>query len=286
VTGIVVDPTPPWACPGFDNNGEQQYFSTNGISDVAEHIVPLTRLTVRRPTAADCVPVTVTDDAGTPLRNSSLVICPLALDGTPCASPTSSNGPDAAGIIRLQIDPHVTYRLQALVADSGWPCPAYTDPNNGAQFHFSAQRDIVGADLIGHTTTFTIHHPSADECAPPSNAAVVTVVDDTGTPLPSAGMFVCPLAADGTPCPGPSFDGPDPDGVTRLDNIDPGTTYRLQAFITNSGWPCPSYTNPSSGDYWHFSAERDIVGADLIGHTTTFTIHHPTPDECQPPPPG
>ena len=74
-------------------------------------------------------------------------------------------------------------------------------------------------------------------------------------------MFICPLAADGTPCPGPSFDGPDPDGTIRFD-VDPAVTYRLNAFINNSGWPCPDYVN--SAGAFHFSPITDHLGAELL----------------------
>jgi hypothetical protein len=117
-----------------------------------------------------------------------------------------------------------------------------------------------------------IVQPAAYECLD------VRVSDDPGNVLPTAGMFVCPLAPDGTPCAGPSFDGPDPDGVIRLD-LDPMVMYRMNAFIATSGWPCPAYVSPS-GQTFHFSPTQDLLGADLAGTTTTFVIHHPDSTEC------
>ena len=89
-------------------------------------------------------------------------------------------------------------------------------------------------------------------------------------------MFVCPLAPDGTPCPGPSFDGTDPDGMIRLD-LDPAVTYRLQAFIVNTGWPCPAFVAPN-GDSFHFSASVDLPATDVSG--TVFVIDRPDPTDC------
>lgn len=116
-------------------------------------------------------------------------------------------------------------------------------------------------------------------CPSSSATAAVTVTDGEGASLPDAGLFICPLAVDGTPCPAPSFDGPDPDGIIRFD-VDPTITYRLTAFLVNPDWPCPDYIGPN-GDQFHFSDEHDIAGVDLTGNTTTLAITEPTPDECQ-----
>jgi hypothetical protein len=278
INAFVEDPDPAWACPGLVRDGHERYFATNSFAATPDQIDRRTPLVIPRPTPYECVTVRVTDDAGDPLTTAGMFVCPLAPDGTPCAGPTF-DGPDADGLIRLDLEPTLTYRLNAFISDSGWPCPDYLDPGSGTTFHFSPTRDIAAADLANVTTTFVIRHPDAAECAPPVAAAIVTVNDDAGNPLPSAGMFVCRLSSDGTPCPGPSFDGPDPDGVIRLDAIDPNVTYRLNAFIANSGWPCPDYVDPG-GATFHFSPARDIAGRDLLGHTETFVIHHPAPDEC------
>jgi hypothetical protein len=280
INAFVEDPDPAWACPGVVQDGNERYFAANPFTATPDQIARRTALVITRPTPYDCVIVRVTDDAGSPLPTAGMFVCPLAPDGTACAAP-SFDGPDPDGVIRLDLDQTVTYRLNAFIANSGWPCPAYIDPNDGTTFHFSPSQDLPATALAKVTTTFVIHHPAAAECSPPpETAAIVTVLDDAGNPLPTAGIFVCPLASDGTPCPGPSFDGPDPDGVIRLDRIDPTVTYRLNAFIANSGWPCPSYVDPGNGATFHFSPARDIGGSDLIGHTSTFVIHRPAPDEC------
>jgi hypothetical protein len=80
------------------------------------------------------------------------------------------------------------------------------------------------------------------------DAAVIAVTDDAGTDLDNVALIICQLAPDGSTCAANSFDGPDPDGVLRLDDVDPATTYRITASLTNSGWPCPSYTDPVTGE--------------------------------------
>ena len=149
----------------------------------------------------------------------------------------------------------------------------YTDPTSGDTFHFGASRDITGAQLLASTVTLIIHKPTASECV------AVKVADDTGNVLTTANMFICPLAADGTPCTTDSFPNRDPDGTLRL-TVDPNVTYRLRPFIVNSGWPCVQYTDPTSGDTFHFGASRDITGAQLLASTITLIIHKPTAAEC------
>jgi hypothetical protein len=268
---FIADPDPPYACPGMNVDGEQRYFADNPFRAEPGDIARRTELVITAPSPFDCVPVTVTDETGNPLPAAGMFVCPLAADGIPCAGPTF-DGPDPDGVIRLQLDPAVTYRLQAFIVNTGWPCPAYTAPN-GDTFHFSDPHDLPATQVAG--TVFVIDQPAATDCAPP-DGYVVTVTDDTGNPLPAAGMFVCPLAADGTPCAGPTFDGPDPDGVIRL-QLDPAVTYLLQAFIVNTGWPCPAYTAPN-GDTFHFSDPHDLPATQVAG--TVFVIRRPLPGEC------
>ena len=68
---------------------------------------------------------------------------------------TAADGPDPDGTIRFDVDPAVTYRLNAFYVNSGWPCPDYVAPN-GDTFHFSDTSDHLGADLTTTTTTFTV----------------------------------------------------------------------------------------------------------------------------------
>jgi hypothetical protein len=166
----------------------------------------------------------------------------------------------------------VRYEFSAFVRDPEppWPCPGFE--LDGSQFYFAANAFTATPDEVPRRATLTIIEPSPFDCVP------VTVTDGAGNPLPTAGLFVCPLAADGTPCAAPTFDGPDPDGVIRLD-VYPNVTYRLSAFIVNSGWPCPANIGPT-GDTFHFSAERDVLGADLAG--AVFLIEQPSPHDCVP----
>jgi hypothetical protein len=276
--GYVTQPSPPWSCPGSPFRGREVHWSVDGNLNgvTATEIDTRHTFVVRHPGANDCIPVHVEDDLGTPLPTAGLFVCPLAADGTTCEGGQSFDGPDADGTIRLAVDPAVTYRLGAYLANSGWPCPQYEAPD-GTLFHFSPSTDIVGADLIADGLTLVIHHPVASEC--PVDNATVRVVDDLGDPVPTAGLFVCPLEADGSGCPqNQSFDGPDADGFIHL-VADPTVTYRLGAFVANSGWPCPQYKSPD-GTLFHFSSSTDIVGADLIADGLTLVIHHPVASEC------
>lgn len=274
IAAFVRNPSPPWACPGTMFNGAEYHFSTVGnlVQVAPSAIGPLHTFVVRRPSPSDCVPVHVVDDAGNPLPTARLFVCPLAADGTPCPGGQTFEQPDHDGVIRMPVDPAVTYRLGAFLSNSGWPCPAYVSPD-GNSFHFSPSATIGGSDLVSDGLTLVIRKPSASECV------VVHVVDDLGNELTTAGLFVCPLAADGTPCPGgTSFEGPDPDGVIRMP-VDPTVTYRLGAFLANPGWPCPPYIH-TDGTPFFFSPNVDILGADLITDGLTLVIHHPSASEC------
>ena len=266
ITAFVRDPDPAWACPGFELDGSEYYFATNPFTAKPRQMPRRATLTIERPAPTDCAPVTVTDETGAPLPTAGMFVCPLAADGTPCAGP-SFDGPDPDGVIRLDLDPAVTYRLQAFIVNTGWPCPAFVAPN-GDRFHFSASVDLPATQVVG--TTFVIDRPEPADCAQPAGY-VVTVTDENGVALATAGMFVCALAPDGTPCAGPSFDGPDPDGVIRLD-LDPTVTYRLQAFIVNTGWPCPGFVAPN-GDTFPLLAEPRHPRYPGLGHRVR---HRPT----------
>ena len=115
--------------------------------------------------------------------------------------------------------------------------------------------------------------------ASPLACTPVTVSDEAGNPLPTAGLFYCGLAPDGTSCACFQFEGPDADGVIRI-VVDPTDSHRTSAFITNSGWPCPAFIG-ANGDTFHFSAERDINGVHLAVGTTTFVIHRRTERDCE-----
>jgi hypothetical protein len=272
IDAFVKDPVPGWACPGTIFQGGEFYFAAISIKAFPESVPKNATLVIHKPSASECVAVKVADDAGNVLTNANMFICPLAPDGTPCASNTFPNR-DPDGTLRLTVDPNVTYRLTPFIVNSGWPCVQYTDPATRDTFHFGASRDITGTQLLASTVTLTIHKPTASECV------AVKVTDDAGTVLTNANMFICPLAADGTPCASNTFPNRDPDGTLRL-TVDPNVTYRLTPFIVNSGWPCVQYTDPATGDTFHFGASRDITGTQLLASTVTLTIHKPTASEC------
>ena len=74
----------------------------------------LAEFTIPKPTAYECVAVTVTDDAGNPLPRVSLL-----RDGE-----FQSGLTDANGTIRIKVEPGVTYEFGAFIKNAGWPCPA------------------------------------------------------------------------------------------------------------------------------------------------------------------
>jgi hypothetical protein len=215
------------------------------------------------------VRVTVVDQDGDPVRPAAVMACPVVA-GTPDCDAPALAPTNRRGVARLRLDRHQTYEFSAFVQDPTppWACPGFE--LDGRELYFSADRFTAKPGNVPRRATLIIEQPSPLDCA------TATVTDENGVPLPTAGMFVCPLAADGTPCPGPSFDGPDPDGVIRL-NLDPTVTYRLQAFIVNTGWPCPAYTAPN-GDTFHFSASVDLPATHVSG--TNFVIDRPEHRDC------
>ena len=215
------------------------------------------------------VRIAVIDQDGAPLRPATVMACPVVA-GTPDCDAAALTATDRRGVARLRLDRHQTYEFSAFVQDPNpaWACPGFE--LNGSEFYFSADRFTAPPRNVPRRATLTIEKPDPFDCV------AVTVTDETGAPLPTAGMFVCPLAPDGTPCPGPSFDGPDPDGVIRLD-LDPAVTYRLQAFIVNTGWPCPAFVGPN-GDTFHFSASVDLPATQVAG--TVFVIDRPDATDC------
>jgi hypothetical protein len=215
------------------------------------------------------VRIAVVDQDGNPLQPATVMACPVVA-GTPDCDAAALAPANRRGVARLRLDRRQTYEFSAFVQDPDppWACPGFE--LNGSEFYFSADRLTATPRDVPRRATLTIEQPDPFECVP------VTVTDETGGPLPTAGMFVCPLAPDGTPCPGPSFDGPDPDGIIRL-ALDPATTYRLQAFIVNTGWPCPAFVGPN-GETFHFSPSADLPAPHVSG--TVFVIDRPDPTDC------
>lgn len=226
---------------------------------------PLLRIPVR---------LTVVDQAGAPRADATVMACPYRDGAADCdaaiAAPT-----DRRGVGRLRLDARSRYEFTAFVRDPAppWACPGVEI--DGSQHYFATDPFSAQPREVRFGATLTIVEPDPSECAPPpppSTTARARVVDGEGNVLPvaSTGLFICALAADGTPCPGPSFDGPDPDGVVRFDVVST-VTYRLNAFFVNSGWACPDFVG-SNGDTFHFSDVSDHLGADLVATITTFVI--------------
>jgi hypothetical protein len=218
------------------------------------------------------VRVVVVDEVGAPRPDATVMACPYR-DGTADCGDLIAASTDRRGVGRLRLDPLTRYEFTAFVRDPAppWACPGFEI--DGSQYYFAVDPFSALPREVRHGATLAIVEPDASDCAPPPvTTAQARVVDGAGNPLPTAttGLFICPLAPDGTPCPGPTFDGPDPDGIIRFD-VDPTVTYRLNAFYVNSGWPCPDYTGPN-GDTFHFSDITDHLGADLLTTTTTFVI--------------
>ena len=216
--------------------------------------------------------VAVVDEAGAPRPDATVMACPYRHETPDCGEPITAPT-DRRGVGQLRLDARSRYEFTAFVRDPAppWACPGLEI--DGSQYYFSTDPFSAQPREVRHDATLTIVEPDPSDCAPPpATTAQAKVVDVDGDPLPAAttGLFICPLAADGTPCPGPSFDGPDPDGIIRFD-VDPTVTYRLNAFYVNSGWPCPDYIGPN-GDTFQFSDITDHVGADLLTTTTTFVI--------------
>jgi hypothetical protein len=215
--------------------------------------------------------VTVVDEAGAPRAAATVMACPYREGNVDCTQPVTATT-DRRGVGRLRLDPQLRYDVTAFVRDPmpPWACPGFEI--DGSQYYFAIDAFSGWPRELPRRATLTIVEPDPSDCAPSTTTAEATVVDADGNPLPTAttGLFICPLAPDGTPCPGPSFDGPDPDGIIRFD-VDPTVTYRLNAFYVNSGWPCPDYVG-DNGDTFHFSDVTDHLGADLVATPTTFVI--------------
>ena len=251
----VTNPNPAWACPGLAVGPDIVYLSKESFDGLPDQLPQLTNFTIVKPDPADCAPVTVVDDSGSPVPGAGLFI-----NNDPANGLTDPNG-----VIRVKVTPGTTYEVGAFLANSGWPCPAYTSPD-GSTFHFSEQRTVTAEQLVAGQT-FIIPKPTIADCVP------VTVVDDSGNPIPGAGLFINNGFGNGLT---------DPNGVIRV-KVTPGTTYEVGAFLANSGWPCPSYTSPD-GSTFHFSEQRTVTAEQLLAGQT-FIIPKPDPSDCTPPPP-
>jgi hypothetical protein len=275
VFGIVADPQPAWACPGVVVDGHELYLSDR-IEAVGSAIPKLVTFAIPEPSPLDCVVVSVVDDSNRePLTGAGLFVCAHLPDSTDCVG-DRFDGPDPDGIIRFAVDDTLLYDLGPFIINTGWPCP-WINPADGTQFHFGPSGSYTPAELLAGVT-LTIHHPREAECPRPPFPTVVSVVDDSnGEPLLGAGLLVCAHLPGSTECVGTRFWSSDPDGIIRF-VVDDTLLYDLNAFITNTGWPCP-WISPDDGTPFHFGPIAIYTPAELLAGVT-LTIHHPTEAEC------
>jgi hypothetical protein len=262
----VANPDPAWPCPVM-NGSDIVYLSNESFDGYPDQLPKLATFTITKPLPGDCAPVKVTDDAGNPIPNAGLFV-----NGDPRNGVTDSDG-----ILNVRVTPGATYEIGAFLANSDWPCPAYTSPD-GQTFHFSERR-TVSTDQLFAGQTFVIRHPVEAECAPP---IVVPVFDDLGVQVPGAtGAFFCRIENGGcTSLPYPQRDA-NGNLLFNINSLATDATYRIQPFVINSGWPCPYILD--NGDGFHSGPNVEVTGADLIAGNVTLVVHHPVEAECAPP---
>jgi hypothetical protein len=272
VFSFVSNPQPPWACSGFVI-GDQELYLSERIEAPGRDLPKSVTFTIAQPSPLDCAVVTVTDHSGNPLPTAGLFVCAHAPGNSDCIG-DRFEGPDGDGVIRMKINPDLVYDLGTFIANSGWPCPSYTAPD-GTLFHFGGSGTLTTDDILAGVT-LVIPIPELSDCTPPT-AGTVTVTDDAGNPLPTAGLFVCAHAPGSPDCVGDRFDGADPDGIIRM-TVDPSLVYDLRPFIGDTGWPCPSFIL-DDGTPWWFGEPGSFTPDDLLAGIT-LVIHVPTADEC------
>jgi len=257
-----------WPCPGYiADDGTQFHFGANQ-SFTADQLLNGVTLVIPVPRPEDCVHIVITDDAGNPLPHSTVWICAHLPGSTDCVG-QRDQGADGNGVVTLAIDPTLIYDLRPVANNTGWPCPSYVFAD-GNTFHIGEQTSFTATDLV-QGVTLTVAVPGPDDCAE------ISITDDTGNPLPTAGLFVCAHTPGSADCIGERFDGPDPDGVVRM-SVDPDLVYDIGAFIANPGWPCPSFFL-SDGTVFYFSPNTTFAPDQLVAGAT-LVIHRPAPDDC------
>jgi hypothetical protein len=267
---FVADPYPAWACPGLMIGENELYLAEESIEGRAEDFPKQVTFMVREPSALDCVVVGVTDDSGNPLPTAGLFVCAHDPGSSECIGDRFEE-PDADGVIRMALDPDLIYDLGTFIANTGWPCPGFIS-QDGTEFHFGASGSFTMQELVAGVT-LVIPVPDLSDCTP----GTVTVTDDSGNLLTTAGLFVCAHTTGSTDCVGDRFDGADPDGIIRI-TVDPGLVYDLGAFIANPGWPCPGFFL-DDGTVLYFGVNGTFT-ADQLLTGVVLTIHMPAPEDC------
>jgi hypothetical protein len=108
----------------------------------------------------------VLDAAGTPFRSGivGVIACPLEGWSVPCTN-LLTGAADADGIVTMIVDPTVEYRFTGYVSNIGSPCPDWVSAD-GNEFHFSAELDAAGRELL-QPTVFVVEEPP-QSCPQPS----------------------------------------------------------------------------------------------------------------------
>ena len=206
----------------------------------------------------------VVDGEGAAQYPATAIACPYVNATTNDCTNAITQQVGRSGSATLRLNRDVRYHVFAFVSNPSpaWSCPGY---RLGTDMLYISPDAVDGlAQQLPAISTFTIAEPTPYDCV------TVTVTDDAGNPLQGAVMFV----NDGF------SQGSNADGQIELD-VDPGASYDLGAFITNTGWPCP-WVHPDDGTEFHFG-ERRLVSAEELLDGETFTIAKPEPSDCPPP---
>ena len=269
VFSFVSNPEPAWACPGFVI-GDQQLYLSERIEALGSDVPRTVTFTIAEPSPLDCAVVTVIDDAGNPLPTAGLFVCAHAQGSADCIG-SPFEGADGDGVIRMKIDANLVYDLGTFIANAGWPCPGFT-ASDGTMFHFGESGSFTAGDFL-NGVTLVIPVPKLSDCTP----GTVTVTDDSGNMLSTAGLFVCAHEPGNSACVGGTFDSADPDGIIRI-LIDPALIYDLRPTISNTGWLCPSFIG-SDGTTFHHGKTVSFTADELLAGVT-MVITQPTPETC------
>ena len=167
-----------------------------------------------------------------------------------------------------------------------YPCGTRPDASNP---NFTAGQTIPNASSrpspLQATICFYVYgtaHLFADVSGyfPTTNVVRFKVVDEAGSLLSPSGLLYCDLAVstvqNGECNPPASAASQSPDGFIRV-ALAPDKTYRINSFVTGTGWPCP-WISPT-GQTFHFSPPFESLGSSLPG-LSTLTIVKPTPSAC------
>jgi hypothetical protein len=263
VFAVVANPNPAWSCPGLLVDGDQLYLS-NTLEGEARTLPKLAKLVVPEPDPLDCVVVTVTDQFGTSL-SAGLFLCAHRPGSEECLE-GPYEGADPDGVIRIKVNPELVYDLGAFYATAEWPCPGYP-LEDGNQLYFGDSGTFDAGQLLAGVT-LVVRKPSPFDCAP------VTVTDESGNLLTTAGMWVCGHVPGDTTCVGETSDGSDPDGVIRL-QLDPTLDYDLTPWYVTSEWPCPGFPL-GDGEFYYGGATVTLTAAAIATGTLTLVVPKPT----------